>query len=66
LSKASDKIYDMFMADSDSCRSSYLYDHYQRGMQGIMKPAKSQKLALAAWRAGRDTVAAAARQVEPA
>lgn len=56
MSKESDKVYNMFVTDPDSCRSSYLYDHYQRGQHGLMKPAKTQKLALAAWRAGRDLV----------
>lgn len=49
-----DRVYEMFMADPEQCRSSYLYDHFKRGQQGVMRPVASQKLALAAWRAGRD------------
>lgn len=50
----SERVYGMFMADPETLRSSYLYDHFERGQQGIMRPQASQERALAAWRAGRD------------
>jgi hypothetical protein len=65
MSKASDKTYNQFRNDPDSA-PGYLRGHYNDGRLGIMKPPKSQKLAMAAWRAGRDSSAAefAAKQVE--
>lgn len=35
----------------------YLQPHFEDGYKGLNRPVKSQKLALAAWRAGRDTAA---------
>jgi hypothetical protein len=56
LSKASDKTYKQFLSDPDDA-PGYLRGHYNDGRLGLMKPPKSQKLAMAAWRAGRDSVA---------
>jgi hypothetical protein len=63
MSKASDKTYNQFRTDPDNA-PGYLRGHYNDGRLGIMKPPKTQKLAMAAWRAGRD--AAAAERVEAA
>lgn len=62
MSKASDKVYRQFMDDAEHA-PLYLHHHFEDGYKGINKPAKSQKLSLAAWRAGRDT--AAAHTAEP-
>ena len=51
---SAEKVYREFRDNLDGCRSSYLYGHYRRGEQGIMRPDRSQVAATAAWRAGRD------------
>jgi hypothetical protein len=56
LSKASDKVYRQFMDDAEHA-PAYLQHHFEDGYKGLNKPVKSQKLSLAAWRAGRDTAA---------
>lgn len=56
MSKASDKIYKQFRDNPDHA-PMYLHPNFTHGKQGINKPPKSQKLALAAWRAGRDSMA---------
>lgn len=57
MSKASDKTYNQFR-DNPATAPSYLRHHYDDGRAGLNKPPKTQKLAVAAWRAGRDSVAA--------
>ena len=52
------KVYDAFIEDPEGCERSYLHNHYRRGREGVMRPSVGQDLALAAWRAGRDAVAA--------
>jgi hypothetical protein len=56
LSKASDKVYRQFMEGAEQ-GPTYLHPHFEDGYKGENKPVKSQKLAMAAWRAGRDTAA---------
>lgn len=51
------RIYDAFIDTPDLGKSSYLHDHYRRGIAGIMEPARANHLAHAAWSAGRDTAA---------
>jgi hypothetical protein len=50
-------VYEIFRETPHRGESSYLYDHYKRGIQGIMKPDAKKRLALAAWQAGADTAA---------
>ena len=56
MSKASVKVYRQFMDDAEHA-PLYLHRHFEDGYKGINKPVKSQKLPMAAWRAGRDTAA---------
>lgn len=49
-------VYKLYRFNPNSGKSSYLYHHYLRGRQGIMRPTKSRYLALAAWHAGADSV----------
>lgn len=65
MSKASDKTYKQFLSDPDKA-PAYLRHHYDDGRSGVNKPCKTQKLSMAAWRAGRDAVAAEAVEVEAA
>lgn len=62
MSKASDKTYNQFVTNPATA-PSYLRPHYDDGCSGVNKPPKTQKLAMAAWRAGRDTMAAATQLV---
>lgn len=50
-----DVVYRLFRDTPDKGKTSELYNHYKRGRLGIMRPRPQQKLALAAWQAGRDT-----------
>jgi len=50
-----EKIYKAFRENPEEFKSSYLYNHYKRGLVGIIKPTASEKNALAAWKAGRDS-----------
>lgn len=47
-------VYRYFRDTDDPPKRGHLYDHYKRGLAGIMKPDKQATLALAAWQAGRD------------
>jgi hypothetical protein len=59
IAAASDgDVYRMFRDDPEAHRSSYLHDHYRRGLQGIMEPDKGAVSAHDAWRAGLDSAAA--------
>lgn len=51
-----DTVYDLFRHAPDEGRSSYLHDHYRRGLIDVLPPDRSQVAAYAAWRAGRDTM----------
>ena len=59
------RIYDLFRRSPDEGRSSYLHDHYRRGLLGVQEPPRSRTAAHAAWQAGRDTTAAAAQPEPP-
>jgi hypothetical protein len=59
-----DPIYRLFRDHPERGASSYLADHYKRGLQGVMKPDGYP--ALSAWRAGRDTATSETKQgIEP-
>lgn len=55
MSKSSDKTYNQFRDNPDTA-PRYLRQHYDDGQSGVDKPPKSQKMAMAAWRAGRDSM----------
>jgi hypothetical protein len=49
------EVYRLYRESPDEGRSSYLHDHYRRGLLGTSPPERSRAAAHAAWRAGRDT-----------
>ena len=57
-----DEIYRLYRDHPDQGRTSYLDNHYRRGLLGILPPERSRQAAHAAWRAGRDTNRAANRK----
>jgi hypothetical protein len=54
-SDAAKRVYDLYRRTPEIGSSSYLHDHYRRGLLRISPPPRSQETAHAAWRAGRDT-----------
>lgn len=56
LDPKADAVDKYFRFQENPPKRGHLYDHYKRGLKGIMKPDKKAKLALAAWQAGRDKV----------
>jgi hypothetical protein len=56
-----EKVYRQYLTDPAAGKSKYLHDHFRHGLAGMAEPLKSQVLAHAAWRAGRE---AARRQAE--
>lgn len=48
-------VYRFFREAPDKRRSPWLYAHYRRGRDNRDAPRPSHNLALAAWRAGRDS-----------
>jgi hypothetical protein len=49
-----EKVYRFYRDTPKPPARGHLYDHYKRGLAGIMEPSKTAKLAHAAWQAGRD------------
>lgn len=51
-------IYELYRHRPHVGKSSYLHDHYHRGVAGIMRPPSGARFADAAWRAGQDAAKA--------
>lgn len=51
--KKAKAVYNLYRKTPWDGESSYLHDHWQRGVLGVMEPDKKAYLAHAAWRAGR-------------